>query len=456
MSVFRAGLSRRQLLRAFAGATVAAPFYDIAFGRRAHAIEGRAQRFIVFYFPDGVPGASSDGEPSEWHARGATGTSFSLPSVLSPLDPWRDRCVFLNGLSMGSTDAGSHPGGARKLLTGVDGGNGESLDQFLARTVASDVPHRHVYLGAQAATNGTSGDKFVSYLGPGVTAVPEDNPQRAFERLFSGASGSIPGGGAATLARDRRLSVIDVVGDDLAELRATLQGSDRARLDLHIEALREVERRTLALAGPPAPESCSSPSIDVSAAEEAARIYDPDRFPALLRSQIDVLVTAMACGLTRVGVVQGSQHTSELIMSRFVDTEMYDPGYDMRSHQASHYGPRHNLDSREYRDFVAQRRWFVTQFAYLLEQLAARPEGDGSMLDNTVVLLCTGVADGNTHMHDNMPFVLAGGGGLRTGRLVDVGYERHSRLLTAIGQAMGADIGCFGEACSGPLDGIFA
>lgn len=448
--------SRRQLLRSVAGAALAAPFFELASGRRAWAIDGQARRFIVFYFPDGVPGASSDGEPSQWHARGPTGSSFTLPSVLNPLEGWRDRCVFLNGLSMGSTDVGSHPGGARKLLTAVDGGNGESIDQFLARTVASDVAHRHVYLGSQAAASGTSGDKFVSYLGPGVPAVPEDNPQRAFDRLFAGAGGSVPGGtGAAELARQRRLSVIDLVGDDLSELRTSLAGSDRARLDLHLEALREVEIRTLALAGEPAPESCSSPSIDVSVAEETARIYDPDRFPAILRSQIDVLVTAMACGLTRVGVVQASQHTSELIMSRFVGSEMYDPGYDMRSHQASHYGPRHNLDSREYRDFVAQRRWFVTQFVYLLEQLRARPEGDGTMLDNTVVLMCTEVADGNTHMHDNMPFVLSGGGGLRTGRVVDFGYERHSRLHTSIARAMGSDIGCFGEACGGPLDGVF-
>lgn len=453
----RFSLSRRQLLRAFAGATIAAPFMELKLGKRAWATEGRAQRFIVFYFPDGVPGASAEGEPSQWHARAGSGGSFTLPPVLSPLEPWRDRCLFLNGLSMGSTDAGSHPGGARKLLTAVDGGNGESVDQFIARTVAADVAHRHVYLGAQSTAAGTSADKFVSYQGPGVAAVPEDNPQRAFDRLFSGASGTVPGGtGAAELARQRRLSVIDVLGADLNELRGGLQGSDRARLELHLEALREVEQRTLAAAGEPAAESCRAPDVDTSVADELARIHDPDRFPAILRAQIDVLVTAMACGLTRVGVVQGSQHTSELIMSRFVGSEMYDPGYDMRSHQASHYGPRHNEDSREFRDFVAQRRWFVSQFAYLLEQLDARPEGDGTMLDHTVLLLCTEVADGNTHMHDNMPFVLAGGGGLRTGRLQQWGYERHSRLLTSLARSMDSDVGCFGEACSGPLDGIFA
>ena len=107
----------------------------------------------------------------------------------------------------------------------------------------------------------------------------------------------------------------------------------------------------------------------------------------------------MACGLTKVGVIQGSQHTSELIMSRFRDTEMYDAGFDMRSHQASHYGARHDRSNRLYSDFVKQVNWWVSQYAYLLQQLRARPEGDGTMLDHSVVLLCTEVSDGNTHSH---------------------------------------------------------
>jgi hypothetical protein len=165
------------------------------------------------------------------------------------------------------------------------------------------------------------------------------------------------------------------------------------------------------------------------------------------------MVQAMACGLTKVGVLQCSQHTSELIMSRFPDTEMFRPGSDMRSHQASHYG---QPQDPKFNDYVAQRRWYIQQFTYLLEQLQARKEGEGTMLDYSMVLLCSEVSDGNTHSHDNMPFVLAGrgGGALRTGRVMRHDGRRHGDLYAAMAQAMGQRIPTFGQDGSGPLPGL--
>jgi hypothetical protein len=162
--------------------------------------------------------------------------------------------------------------------------------------------------------------------------------------------------------------------------------------------------------------------------------------------------------MTRIGVIQSSYHTSELIMSRFMSTQMYDPSFDMRSHQASHYGASHDLTHREYRAFAQQVKWWVEQYAYLLAQLAARPEGQGTMLDESLVLLCSEIADGNTHLHDDMPFVLAGGGSgtIQTGRTMDVGYRRHGDLFVALAQAMGDGISSFGDASSGPLPGLLA
>ena len=170
------------------------------------------------------------------------------------------------------------------------------------------------------------------------------------------------------------------------------------------------------------------------------------------------MVQAMACNLTRVGTLQASHHTSELIMSRFPDTELYDAGYDMRSHQASHYGASHDFGHREFAEYVKQRRWFAGQLAYLLEQLQSRPEADGTMLDYSLVLLCTEVCDGNTHQHDNMPFVLAGGAGGRMagGRLLDFGTRRHSDLLVSIANAMGDGLRSFGQESNGGLPGLLA
>lgn len=446
-----ARLTRRGFLRGVAGGALALPFWNLATQPNAHAMDGPSRRLIVFYFPDGVPGTSGEGQPSLWNPSGSE-FGFRLPDLLSPLTPWQDHCVFTTGLSMGGTDAGSHPGGAKKLLTAVDSGNGESFDQVLARTVGADRPHRHVYLGVQSNANGASGDKHISYVAPGVSTPPVDNPVDAFERLFTGASGDIGGGTGPRF--DRELSLIDGAMDELDALRSVLDERDAVRMDLHLESLREVESRLQQSAEAPPSESCASPSIDVSAGRDASALYDPARFPELLRTQIDVLVTAMACDLTRVGVLQASMHTSELIMSRFPDTEMFDAGFDMRSHQASHYGNAHDFTHREFRDYVFQRRWFVSQFAYLLEQLAVRPEGEGSMLDHSTVLLCSEVSDGNLHTHDDMPFIIAGAGGgrIRTGRLLDFGYRRHGDLLAALGNTLGANFSSYGDAGGSAVD----
>jgi Protein of unknown function (DUF1552) len=206
------------------------------------------------------------------------------------------------------------------------------------------------------------------------------------------------------------------------------------------------------VAMPPAMTSCGMPRLGFEGVSGMG-LYQPENFPAVLRAQMDVMVQAMACGLTKVGVIQSSQHTSELIMSRFRGSEMHDPGFDMRSHQASHYGARQERTNRLFTDYLKQRRWWVSQFAYLLEQLRQRPEGDGTMLDHSLVLMCSEVSDGNTHSHADMPFLLAGRGGgcIAPGRVSDHPGVRHGQLLAAIARAMGADVNGWGDAGDGVL-----
>jgi hypothetical protein len=347
---------------------------------------------------------------------------------------------------MGPTDSGSHPGGAKKLLTAVDGGNGESIDRYLARTVGAGAPFTHVYLGAMANQNNASGDKFISYPSAGTTVAPEDDPRAAFARLLGGASGGTPAPDGPNKG-----SILDTAIADLNDLKAGLGDTEKSKLDLHLDALREVEKQINAI---PSSAQCSDALPNVTKID-GTRIYDPGQFPDVLRGQMDVLVQAMACGMTQVGVIQSSQHTSELIMSRFPNTSLYTPNYDMRSHQASHYG---QSSDPKFSSYVLQRAWFASQLAYLLDQLQQRPDGAGTMLDSSLVLMCTEVAEGNTHSHDDMPFVLAGGGNgtIRSGRLSDLGYRRHADLLLAIARAMGDSAQSFGDASAGPLPGLLA
>ena len=442
-------IARRHVLAGGAAAAFALPFL-----RNSRAATGTAKRVIILYHPDGVPGLSSSGQASEWHPTGGE-TTFTLPPVLASLAPYRDRCVFFRGLSMGPADSGSHPGGAKKLLTAVDGGNGISLDQRLASTVGANDPFRSLFLGAMAKHNNASGDKHISYVAPGISTAPDDDPVAAFARVFPGG-GSTGGGGSTDPRTARRLSVLDRAKADLDALRNRLGDTERSKLDLHLEAVREVERRIQGL-GSGGGASCTSPAIDAGGLDPA-QLYKAERFPQILRCQIDLMVQAMACGLTRVGVIQASHHTSELIMSRFMGTPMYDAGFDMRSHQASHYGANHDPSHREYRDYKLQATWWAEQLAYLLGQLAARAEDNGTMLDHSIVLACTEVCDGNTHGHDDMPFILAGGGSgrIRTGRLFDYGYRRHADLLLSIAHAMGDPLSSFGDSSSGVLPNLLA
>lgn len=442
----RKSTSRRDFLRVLGAAAAALPFSQLLLGRDA-AASNVARRIIFFYFPDGV----LTGDANGWHPSGSE-HDFTLTEQLAPLQAHQEACVFFRGVGMGSTDEGSHPGGAKKLLTATDGGMGQSIDQLLAGTVGASSAYHHLYLGAAATKTGT-GDKCISYPdGSGNSVSPIDNPRVAFESLFG--AGSTPGGTmTGTTVDPAKATVIDGVLGDMKRLRAELGAVEKQKLDLHLDALNEMEKRIKGMSpgNPAAPASCGMPSIT---AIDDAKIQDDASFPEVLKAQIDLMVLAMACGKTRVGTIQGSYHTSQINMNKFVGTEMYNPSYDISSHTASHYT---DDPSKLLKPFVAQIRWWMSQYAYLLTELASRPdpEGGGSMLDGSLVLLCSEVSDGKVHSHHDMPFVLAGGGGgaLKTGRLLQYGDEPHGKLFVSLAQAMGHNLQSFGSG-NGRLPGL--
>jgi hypothetical protein len=449
--------TRRGFLRALGGAALALPFYELLRrGERRAQAGGVAKRVIFFYFPDGAARPGGSDLAQNFHPQGSE-TGFTLSQQLDPLatsipgKSYKDACVYLSGVSMWGSDTNNHPAGARKLLTGRNAGDGQSIDQYLAGTAGASSPWHHLYLGAMATKDGADNSKCIVHPdGSGNPITPIDDPRVAFQSLFGGAA---PGGGPAGGPDPVQVSVIDGVLDDMKRLQGQLGSVEKSKLDMHLASLREVETRIKGQGTMMAPSAtCQSPTVG---AVSDADLTNEARFPDILRAQIDLMVLAMACGLTRVGTLQASHHTADLNMALFPGTAMatLNPN-GMRSHEASHYG---STGDQKFTAYLAQIRWWVAQYTYLLDRLAQTPEpGGGTMLDSSLVLLCTEVSDGNTHSHDDMPFVLGGGAGgaLKTGRLLQYDNQPHSNLLVSIARAMGQQIDSFGESSSGPLPGL--
>src|SRR5262249_48681951 len=146
---------------------------------------------------------------------------------------------------------------------------------------------------------------------PGTTLAPTDNPVQAFQTLFGFYTGGGGGGGQAAIPDT---SILDTDIADIQDIQASLGTVEKAKFDLHLQALRDLQTQRPAAAPPP--PGAGTPPASAAAAYNGGLTTDSN-FPAILRAQMDVMVNAMACGLTRVGVIQASQHTSELIMSRF-------------------------------------------------------------------------------------------------------------------------------------------
>src|SRR5260221_8169121 len=185
---------------------------------------------------------------------------------------------------MGPTDTGSHPGGAKKLLTATDGGNGISIDQHLASTVGAGDAFKLLYLGAQANATNASADMHIRYVSPGFTTPPDDDPVAVFARVFPGGGTTSGGGSDPRIAR--RLSVLDNARAELEQLESQLGDTEKTKLDLHLEGVREVETRLQMLAA--GGGTCAMPSIDAAGLDPAV-LYAPEKFPQLLRAQTDVL-----------------------------------------------------------------------------------------------------------------------------------------------------------------------
>jgi hypothetical protein len=320
------------------------------------------------------------------------------------------------------------------MLTGSgsagDESRGMSVDQYVAAAIGGTTRLRSLELGVQTSAWGGSVQTRMSYSGAGQFAPPDDSPRGVYSRLYGDA---MPGGADVVLAR--RQSVLDAVKGDLGDLRTRLGTEEQHKLDQHMTSLRELER---VLGG----GSCSggTPVADLP-------IHANDNFPAIGKTQMDLLVASLACGATNVASIQWAHTVAPTVFTWLGQSE-------------GHHGLSHMDDGNTagVAAFVLAERWFATQFGYLLDKLAAAPdpEGGGSLLDTTLVVWAKEMGDSRAHVCTEVPFVLAGGGAFTPGRYLRTGGAAHAKLLVSICQAMGLVNTTFGNpaAGSGPLAGL--
>lgn len=432
---------RRRLIKGVVAGGLTMPLSGLL-GNAAWAQGGVPKRALFVYIPDGC-------SQPHWHPSGSE-TSFTLPAMTQPLESQIQDLVFLRGLKMYAGES-THEGGIKKMLTAT--GN-LSLDIVIGNYFRDQTTHSSVHLGV--AANHQNNGNFMSFQGSGSPVTPDDNPISAFERLFG------PGDGISDARQRRRLSVLDAALDDLNRLRAKMGSEERIKLELHETSLREVEQRVRSAAEGDA-GTCGNPSWNAQgwSVPDDYRSYPKywnleEHFKTVGDLQMDLAVLALQCNLTRSVAIQWSHAVSP--------TNLGDYGVNTTQahHDASHYSIGNEASVQ---NFVAYKRWYTERFAYLLNQLRAVPEADGStLLDNTLVFLCSELGNSSRHDHADMPFIVGGGSnlGLQTGRFLDYRSahdgegEAHAKLLVSIANYLGININEFGYTGkgSGPLGGF--
>ena len=427
------------------GATaIALPMLEAMLPRKAHAAP-RTKRFVAMFSANGTI-------PKNWIPTGGE-TGFTLSPILAPLAPLQQKIVVLQGIDQQGGGAGDgHQNGMAGWLTGQptnpgpfkggggeNGGwaNGQSLDQLIAKEVAktTTTKFKSLELGVQADSGGGTNWSRMVYAGPDQPVPPEINPSAVFTRVFGDLT-TTPG--MVDPVQVRRKSVLDAVLGQYGAMKAKLGAADGRKLDSHLQAVREIEGRlnVMTMSG----ANCRKPATPAATMATAN-----DNFPAVGKLQMDLLVMALACDLTRVASLQWSRAVSSTRFTWLSITRGH--------HDISHDGDSNTVSV----DQLTQiNRWYAQQLFYLTDQMNKVVEPEGTLLDNSLILWGNELAKGNAHSRGDAPYVLAGSaaGAIQTGRFLSyTGNVPHNNLLVSVANAMDVPVTTFGNPawCTGPL-----
>ena len=403
MIVTRRHLPRRTFLRGM-GAAIALPMLDAmtpAFAAPVRAAGKSPLRLAFTYVPNGIT-------MTDWTPTG-DGPAFEFSRVMKPLERFREDTLVLSGLAHRNGQAlgdgpGDHARAAASYLTGVhprktagaDIQNGISVDQIAAQHLAPHTRFPSLELGcddSRTVGNCDSGyscayTNSLAWRGPATPMPPETNPRLVFERLFGDIDTSLPAETRARRLRYRR-SILDLVRERTTQISNDLGPSDRRKIDEYLSSIREIERRI---------ESAEKDFTGLT-----PNIDKPTGIPVLYadyaKLMFDLQIVAFQTDLTRVVTMMMGREGS---MRTYPEIGVPDP----------HHPLTHHRGNAEWIERVTKvNTLHMELFSDFIGKMKTTQDGDGSLLDHSIVVYGSGLSDGNRHLHDDLPVVVLGGGG---------------------------------------------
>jgi len=422
-------LHRRQFLKQFGLSTAALPFL-VGLPSLGLAAPARPrQRLVIMFSPNGtIPSAY-------WPEQ--EGTDFQLKEIMTPLEPLKNRMLVLKGLSNKVRgDGDNHMRGMSCLLTGIElfpgniqGGSdtpagwasGISIDQEIKNYFQSREETRTRFGSLEFGVGVTDrADPWtrMSYAGPNKPVAPISDPYQMYGRIYGQMKD-----------KENLQSVLDDVRADLKKVRKLISAEDRRLLDEHEALVRQMEKEI---------KETGSQKLRVEPPTFEEGVADQnDNVPRLSRMQIDLLVNSFVNDMARVATLQYTKSVGSARMNWL--------GVNEGHHSLSHEPDK---DEAAVGKLVKINKWFCGELRYLAEKLSSTPEpgGEGTLLDNTLIVWTNELGKGNSHTLDNIPFVLVGGGfGFQMGRSLKFDKVPHNRLHLALAHAVGHRIETFGK-----------
>ena len=402
MIITKKALPRRTFLRGI-GATMALPLLNSMVPALAASPTTAAQsptRLSFVYVPNGMI-------MDQW-TPAAVGSHYQLTKIMEPLAPFRDDMLLLSGLAHNTGWAlegegpGEHARASATFLTGVhpkktEGADlraGTSIDQIVAREFGKHTQLASLELALDSTeVVGTCDTGYscaysntLCWSSPTAPVPMENKPRAVFERLFGDSDTTDPAQLRARRQRDR--SILDLVTQDVSRLLKRLGSKDRAKLTQYLDSIRDIERRIQIAEQQPAREL---PSLE-------RPVGIPSTFTAHCKLMMDLQVLAFQTDMTRV---------ITFMMGREQNTRVYDElGIQDSYHPLSH----HQNNPVKVAQVLQIDILHSQMFAYFLEKMRSTPDGDGSLLDHSIIVYGSSLSDGNLHVHNDLPILLVGGG----------------------------------------------